>query len=233
MNRTILISLAVFASAVGFAVGAQAAEQNCCEKKAGESAAASCCSKSAAADAHTSHGVAAEAPISGHEDHAAQERPPQSGHGRMGGNTGGRGGQGGGGMRTVMPDAMRLLHNYAALTRTTHEIPNGVRTVTTTSDPALLELLRRHPREMYHFYESGGVVRPHDPMFRELSRVADKVAMEFKDIEDGIEVTTTSDDAEVVKLIRAHGAKVDDFVRRGHAALHAGAPLPEDYQPSE
>ena len=134
-------------------------------------------------------------------------------------------------MGAVMPDAMRLLHNHASLTRTTEEIHNGVRTVTTTTDPAVLDLLRRHPREMYSFYESGGVVRPHDPMFSELSRVADKVSMEFKDIENGIEVIATSDDPEVVKLIRAHAAKVDDFVKRGHAALHEGAPLPEDYHP--
>jgi hypothetical protein len=145
-----------------------------------------------------------------------------AGHGR------GRGGKG-----AVMPDAMRLLHNHASLTRKTEEMPNGVRTVTTTADPRLLELLRGHPREMYNFYESGGVVRPHDPVFRELSRVADKVTMGFKDIENGIEVTATSEDPEVVKLIQAHARKVDDFVRRGMVALHEGAPLPEDYHPVE
>ena len=138
-----------------------------------------------------------------------------------------------GSMGAVMPDAMQLLHNHGALERKVEDIPNGVKTTTTTKDPAVLDLLRRHPRDMYKFYEFGGVVRPHDPMFSELAKVADKVNMEFKDVENGIEVTATSDDAEVVKLIRAHARKVSDFVARGHAALHEGAPLPEDYHPAK
>ncbi len=55
--------------------------------------------------------------------------------------------------------------------------------------------------------------------------------MRFKELENGIEVTVTSDDAEVVKLVRAHAYKVSDFVKRGHAALHEGMGLPEDYTP--
>jgi hypothetical protein len=200
------ISIMLFTvAAIVFATLANA--DSCCAPKTGDAATGSCCTKN-------SESAAAES---------------QGRGGRMGHMGGGRGM----GMGAVMPDAMQLLHNHASLTRTTEDIPNGVRTVTTTKDPAVLDLLRRHPREMYAFYENGGAVRPNDPMFRELSRVADKVTMEFKDIENGIEVTATSDDPEVVKLIRAHARKVDEFVTRGMAALHEGAPLPEDYHPQD
>jgi hypothetical protein len=160
----------------------------------------------------------------------------QAGGGRGGmrrGRMGHGGGGPGGGRSAVMPDAMRLLHSYSSLERTVEEIPNGVRTTTTTTNPAVLELLRRHPRDMYKFYEAGGVVRPHDPIFNELSRVADKIKMTFKDVENGVDVISTSKDPEVVKLIRAHAHKVSEFVKRGHAALQEGAPLPEDYHPAE
>ena len=220
-----------------------AADGSCCSKPT-NSAAMSCCSNGEDA------GLAATAPSERHAAHQAASDASDShaGHGATGsgmsccsmseragkGAEMGRMGHGGamGGKRAVMPDAMRLLHNHASLERTVEDIPNGVRTVSTTNDPRVLELLRKHPRDMYAFYEAGGVVRPHDPIFRELSRVADEVTMEFKDVENGIEVVATSDDPEVVKLIRAHAKKVSEFVQRGMPALHEGAPLPQDYHPA-
>jgi len=191
---------------------------SCCSAKAGDAQAP------AATDPHAAHGDPAEAAADPHAEHQTGAAAPEahgehtmpsccSGGGKMGMQ---RGGQGRG---AVMPDAMQLLHNHTALSRTVEEIPNGVKTVTTTADPEILALLRRHAREMYAFYEAGGVVRPHDPLFAELARVADKVTMEFRDIENGIETIATSDDPEVVKVIRAHAAKVTEFVKRGHAAL--------------
>ena len=51
----------------------------------------------------------------------------------------------------------------------------------------------------------------------------------FADVENGIEVVSTSDDAEVVKLIQAHARKVSEFVSRGMEAMHEKTPLPEGY----
>lgn len=131
--------------------------------------------------------------------------------------------------RELMQDAMALLSNHDAITRTVEEIPGGVRTVTTSGDPEVVALLQRHPREMAAFYETGNSVRRHDPLFVELSRVADKINMEFRNVENGVEVVSTSTDENVVKLIRAHAQKVSDFVKRGMAAMHENTPLPKDY----
>lgn len=191
----------------------------CCTKPAGDESAAGCCS--------------------GHGGPSTTDVVAEQGPGGRGGHRGGRGGggpQGGhgggemGSRREVMPNAMALLRNHNSIERTWEEIPGGIRSVTTTSDPNLVALVRQHPREMYAHYKAGGTVRPRDPMFGELGRVSDKIDMAFEDVENGVVVKATSDDPEVVKLIRAHAAKVSDFVARGMPAWHEGGTLPLDYK---
>jgi hypothetical protein len=111
-----------------------------------------------------------------------------------------------------------LLTRHQAVTRTVEELPDGVRTVTTTSDPELVPVLRRHVRQMAARVEEGRPIRVWDPVFRGVFANAEKVRIEPRDIEGGIEVVETSDDPEVVKLIQAHAAKVNAFVAGGHAA---------------
>lgn len=132
--------------------------------------------------------------------------------------------------RELMRDAHTLVFNNEAIVRTIEEIPGGVRTVTTTSDPELLKVLQRHPKEMGAYYHDGGMVRGWDPVFRALAQHGDKVNMDVKEIENGVEVTATSEDKEVAKLIRAHAYKVSEFVNRGREAMHEPTPLPEDYE---
>jgi len=129
--------------------------------------------------------------------------------------------------RELMRDAHTLVFNNDLITREVEEIPGGVRTITTTSDLDLLEVLQRHPEEMGEYYEKGGMVRGWDPVFRALSQHADKVEMKVKKIERGVEVRATSEDEYVVKLIRAHAKKVSDFVTRGRTAMHEATELPE------
>lgn len=234
---TVLIAGAVLAS---FGL-AQASEDAGCCSNAGASAEATtaesgagmaCCMNGVATETASAQGGSGMSCCSdgmpATADAGAQADVSRGGQGSMG-QGGMMGGAKMGGMGKVMPDAMALLRAYNDLKRTFEEIPNGIRSTTTTTEPAVLDLLRRHPREMYAFYHAGGVVRPRDPMFGELARVSDKITMEFRDIENGIEVTATSDDADVVKLIRAHAAKVSDFVKRGMPAWHEGGTLPDDY----
>jgi len=131
--------------------------------------------------------------------------------------------------RELMRDAHALVFNHAAVSRTVENLPNGVRTITTSSDPELLPVLRRHPREMGDLYKSGGMVRGWDPVFRELAAVSDLVHMEVKNIEGGVEAIATSDDPQVVKLIQAHAEKVSEMVRRGAPAMREATALPGDY----
>lgn len=139
------------------------------------------------------------------------------------------GGCGKGGGRAVMRSAMTLIHNHTSIERTVEEVPGGVRTVTTTTDPALVDTLREHVREMALEIELGGRVRQWDPLFAEIFDHYEEISLSIMDVEGGVEVVETSKNDEVVKLIRAHAAKVDEFVARGPAAAHEATPLPEDY----
>lgn len=131
--------------------------------------------------------------------------------------------------RDLMRDAHALVFDHASVTRSVEKLSNGVRTVTTTSNPELLPILRKHPRQMGDLYQQGGMVRGWDPLFRELAAVSDKVKMEVKDIENGVEVLSTSEDAEVVKLIQAHADKVSEMARRGVPAMQEATAIPPGY----
>jgi hypothetical protein len=129
----------------------------------------------------------------------------------------------------VRGDFQHLIHNHDRVVRSVEEVPQGVRSTTLTSDPSLLPILRKHPREIRQHLEAGGRVRMWDPLFAEMIRQQKHIHMAIREIENGVEVTTTADHPEVVKLVRAHAAKVTDFVRRGPEAAHQETRLPEGY----
>lgn len=123
------------------------------------------------------------------------------------------------GMSTGEHNAIfNLLSGHNAITRTVKEIPDGVQTRTTTTDPELVKTLRTHVRQMVRRLEQARPVRMWDPVFRDVFGHADEITVSLKDIDGGIEVTETSRNPLAVTLIRAHAAKVSDFVARGHVA---------------
>lgn len=203
MKRWWIAGLVLTTLVAGAPAAWPADDAGCCQAAEGGSGAMACCAK---------HGQADAAGCCSTGDHAV-ERESATAEGA---------GMHGPGMRGLMRDAMTLLHNNDKLTRSTVDIENGVRTISRTSDPDLLNVLQRHPRAMYKHYEQGGAVRRRDPLFRELARVSDRVHMSFRDLKDGIEVTVTGDDEESVSLVRKHAEKVTEFVTRGPAAMHEG-----------
>lgn len=141
---------------------------------------------------------------------------------------GGTGGEGRAG-RPEMEAIHFLLDHHDEIQRSVEQLPDGVRTTTTTTNPELTEMLRRHVTEMETLLASGGRIRNWDPLFVELFEHAGAIWMEFANIDNGIVVTETSTDESVVRLIHAHARKVDDFVARGRDASHEETPLPEGY----
>lgn len=131
--------------------------------------------------------------------------------------------------RDLMQDAHALVFDHSTISRSVEVLPNGVRTTTTTTDAALLPILQKHPREMGQLYQQGGMVRGWDPLFAELAAVHEKVSMTVRDIEGGVEVSSTSEDPEVVKLIQAHARKVSEMAQRGVPAMQEATPLPDGY----
>ena len=143
-----------------------------------------------------------------------------------------RGRHGQSGNRSAMQTAMTLVHGDRSLIlRTVEEVPDGVVTVTRIpSDPQAVEVLHQHVAEMTSLLESGGQVRRWDPLFAEIFEHAEEIDIEIETLEDGVRVTETSDNPQVVALIRAHARKVDQFIARGPEAVHEATPLPEGYR---
>ena len=146
-----------------------------------------------------------------------------SGHGRQGGG-------GGRGKRAEMATYRELLENHESIERTFEKVPGGIRSVTTSSDPELVPVLRRHVAQMIDLLENGGWIRVWDPLFSEIFEHADKIETSIEEIEGGIAVTETSRDEQVALLIQAHAAKVMEFVDRGQEAYDEPTPLPEGYK---
>lgn len=138
----------------------------------------------------------------------------------------------GSGNHALMQATWTLIDAHDAIERKIEEVPGGIRTVTTSTNPDLVPVIRQHVREMKELIESGGRIRGWDPLFAEIFNHTEAIAMVVEDIDGGVVVVETSEDEEVAKLIRAHAEKVLEFVQRGADAYRESTPLPDDYSPA-
>jgi hypothetical protein len=138
------------------------------------------------------------------------------------------GGGGGYGRGTDHQGIHALLDRHDAIERTVEEIEGGVVTVTTSEDPEVAEMIRTHVRSMKRRVDSGHGMRWWDPVFAELFRNHENIAMEIEDVPGGVRVRETSDDPYTAKLIRQHAVRgVSEFVAEGHERARWPTPLPD------
>lgn len=79
--------------------------------------------------------------------------------------------------------------------------------------------------------EAGEPIRQMDPVFREIFEHHAKIDMEIEEIRGGVRVTETSEDAQVVLLIRQHArGAVSEFVADGMQRAMQPTPLPPGYE---
>ena len=143
----------------------------------------------------------------------------------------GEGMMGAGMMRDMRP-IHGLLTNHEKIERRVENLPNGVRTTTTSSDPEVAQLIRTHVRQMKARYDRGQPIRRMDPVFRELFRNRHKSLLEYEDIPGGIHVTHMSNDPQVVLMIRQHARRfVSEAAKEGMSRAMRPTPLPKGYRP--
>lgn len=157
---------------------------------------------------------------------------PRNGPGMRSGRMGQ--GMGPGGMGPGMDGDMTTIHSlladHAAIERRVEDRTDGVETWTESDDPEVAEQIRQHVRDMYARLEEGRPMRRWDPLFDAIFARADAIEMTIEDTPRGVRVVETSDDPEVVALIRQHAHRaVSEFVERGMDRAHEPTPLPEDY----
>ena len=110
-----------------------------------------------------------------------------------------------------------LLDNGKKVSRTITELPDGVVTLTESSDPDIALKIRAHVTAMYRRLEDKKPIHLRDPLFRELFANADKVVMKSEATVAGVKVTETSADPKVAALIKEHAKVVSQFIENGRA----------------
>lgn len=115
-----------------------------------------------------------------------------------------------------------MFQNFTAISRTVENLPDGIRTVTGSNDPMVMDALTAHVAGMIARVEQG-----RDPQIFIQSPTLDiffargdrlETVIDYTDA--GIVVAQTSTDPELVAALHAHAAEVSAMADRGMAAVH-------------
>ena len=115
-----------------------------------------------------------------------------------------------------------MFRNFETITREVENLPNGIRTVTRSSDPQVMDVLVSHAVGMI-----DRVRRKDDPkIFIQSATLdafflhGDAIVSEVAVTDDGLVVVQTSDNPELVEALQLHAAEVTGMADRGMAAVH-------------
>lgn len=115
-----------------------------------------------------------------------------------------------------------MFRNFKTLTREVTNLPDGIRTVTRSSDPSVMTNLVSHVTGMIGRVQSG-----QDPKIIIQSKTLDiffargqGITSNIDVTDEGIVVVQTSKEAEVVAALQTHAAEVSDMAARGMQAVH-------------
>lgn len=115
-----------------------------------------------------------------------------------------------------------MFRNFDKIERRVDNLPDGIRTVTFSEDPEVMQVLVSHVAGMIARVEEG-----RDPQVFIQSPTLDIFFARRDEIETAIEVTETgvvvvqtSDAPEIVEALQVHAAEVSDMADRGMAAVH-------------
>jgi hypothetical protein len=119
-----------------------------------------------------------------------------------------------------------LIDQRDRIRREVKDLPDGVETVTESSDRDVAERIRVHVHAMYARMKEDRPIHVRDPLFAELFRHAAAVATTIEPTTDGVRVRATSKDPYVVKLIKAHAGVVGRFISEGHPEMRRNHDVP-------
>lgn len=119
-----------------------------------------------------------------------------------------------------------LLEKHSQLKRETVKLDNGIRSTTTADTPELGKIIQEHVIGMEKRFGMGRAIRSWDPLFAALFEYKDQISMSYRNVENGVEATLTSDDPKLVELIHAHDETLHGFVNRGFEAGGEESPKP-------
>ncbi len=140
-----------------------------------------------------------------------------------------------GGRGMMMGDAahaadMQLFHQLfghrAEISRQVMARADGIETVTESKNPEVTRLLQAHVASMLARVKEGRPIHQRDPLFVELFKNADQIAVTHEPTAGGVRIIETSKDAYVIKLLHAHADVVSAFLANGISEMMKPHPIP-------
>jgi len=115
-----------------------------------------------------------------------------------------------------------LFQQHPVITRDVKNIENGIVTTTLSDDPKVADALINHVAEMITRVEQGDnpEVPIQSPTLSILFEQGDSIQTEIEILENGVIVTQTSDNGDVVAALQKHASEVSDLAARGMVAVH-------------
>lgn len=115
-----------------------------------------------------------------------------------------------------------LFMNFETITREVTNLPNGIRTVTRSSDPEVMDVLVSHVHGMINRVEQGDnpKIRIQSPTLDTFFEHADDMTSSIELTDEGIVVVQTSDNPKLIEAMHKHAAEVTELADRGMAAVH-------------
>lgn len=115
-----------------------------------------------------------------------------------------------------------MFQRFQTLSREVENLPNGIRTVTRSSDPLVMDALVSHTVRMID--RVGQMNDPkifiQSPTLDIFFARGDRIQSEVDVTDEGVIVVQTSDDPEVVAALHTHAAEVTAMVEQGMHAVH-------------
>ncbi|MGE5837267.1 MAG: hypothetical protein ACM4AI_22530 [Acidobacteriota bacterium] len=147
------------------------------------------------------------------------------------GGRAGRGMMGDGAQAADMQVFHQLFDHRTEIKRQVVMRPDGVETVTESTNPEVTRLLQTHVAAMLARVKERRAIHQRDPLFAELFRYADRIEARHDLTAGGVRVVETSQDPYVVKLLHAHAEVVSAFIANGQSEMMKNHPLPPGRQP--
>jgi len=115
-----------------------------------------------------------------------------------------------------------LFRHFRSLSREVTNLPNGIKTVTRSSNPQVMEALISHVIGMRARVDAGDdpQVFIQSPTLEIFFERRDALDTRVEVSDDGITVFQTSEDPELVAALQAHAAEVTGMVDQGMRAVH-------------
>jgi hypothetical protein len=120
-------------------------------------------------------------------------------------------------------DDMQLVHamlfDHQKIKRSVTNLPDGIRTVTESDDPAVARAVKAHVASMEKRLNEGRIFNLFSPTLPVLFENKEKIKTVVQHTEKGSIVTQTTPDAKVAAALQAHALEVDELARDGMAAM--------------